>query len=167
MGMAMYNGKVYLGALPMASVWRMDGERFTFMGTLDHASAPLRRVWSIAVFGGRLYAGTLPSGHVHSFGAGRLATWDRTFPAGWHHVAAVKRAGRLALYVDGRTVAWSEPFHAGEYDLSTDRPLQIGFGAYEHFHGLLSDVRLYRRALDEAEIGQLAAGRGPGPGELG
>ena len=44
MGMALYNGKAYVGSLPMANVWRMDGEQFTFLGTLDTASAPLRRV---------------------------------------------------------------------------------------------------------------------------
>jgi hypothetical protein len=170
MGMAMYNGKAYLGALPMASVWRLDGRQFTFMGTLDHSSAPLRRVWSMAVYQGRLYGGTLPSGHVLSLGAGKMVSWDRTFPGGWHHVAAVKASGRLTLYVDGRLVALSAPAHPGDYDLSSGAPLRIGAGPHEHFNGLLSDVRLYRRALDDREIGSLAAtqaSHGAGDGEGG
>src|SRR6185295_17840162 len=49
-----YNGKVYVGSLPMANVWRMDAERFRFVATLDAAPAPLRRVWAMAVYQGRL-----------------------------------------------------------------------------------------------------------------
>jgi hypothetical protein len=160
MGMALYNGKAYLGALPLASVWRMDDERFTFMGTLDHSSAPLRRVWSLAVYQGRLFGGTLPSGHVLSLAAGKMASWDNAFPSGWHHVAAVKESGRLKLYVDGNAVAWSAPFHAADYDLSADRPLRIGAGPHEHLSGFLSDVRVYRRALGVREIGRLVDARG-------
>lgn len=160
MGMAMYNGKAYLGVLPMASVWRMDGRQFAFMGTLDHTIAPLRRVWSMAVYQGRLHGGTLPSGHVLSLGAGKMVSWDHTFPTGWHHVAAIKEAGRLKLYVDGRIVALSAASHPSDYDLSNDSPLRIGAGPHEQFRGLMSDVRLYRRALDERAIGSLVAARG-------
>ena len=98
MAMGLYNGKVYIGSLPMANVWRMDGNQFTFLESLDSTSAPLRRVWSMAVYQGRLYAGTLPSGHVYSVEAGKVATWDRTFPEGWRHIAAVKQGGVLTLY---------------------------------------------------------------------
>jgi hypothetical protein len=164
MGMALYNGKAYVGALPMASVWRMDGRQFAFMGTLDHTPAPLRRVWSMAVYAGRLYGGTLPSGHVLSLGAGKMVSWDRTFPPGWRHVAAVKESGRLKLYVDGRPVALSAPSHPGEYDLSNERPLRIGAGPHEHFSGLMSDVRVYRRALEEREIGRLVEAPGAATG---
>jgi hypothetical protein len=167
MGMAYYNGKSYLGTLPMAGVWRLDAERpsnpFAFLGTLDQTPAPLRRVWSLAVFQGRLFAGTLPSGHVLSLAAGKVATWERSVPAGWHHVAAVKRSGRLETYFDGQLVARSEAFHQGDYDLSTDQPLLIGAGAHEAFDGRLCDVRLYRRALDDREIGRLAATPSPPP----
>ena len=167
MGMALYNGKAYLGALPMASVWRMDGRQFSFMGTLDHAPVQLRRVWSMAVYNGRLYGGTLPSGHVLSLGAGKMVSWDVTFPSRWHHVAAVKEAGRLKLYVDGRIVALSARSHPSDYDLSNDRPLRIGAGPHEHFKGLMSDVRIYRRALEEREIAALVAARGAGEDEGG
>jgi len=156
MGMAIYNGKVYLGALPMANVYRVDGERFSFIDNLDSSPVPLRRVWSMAVYGGRLFAGTLPSGRVWSVEAGKMATWDRTFPSGWHHVAAVKGTERLELFVDGSRVATSSSFDPEDYDVSSDQPLRIGFGPQEHFKGRLSDVRIYRRALDGLEIRSLS-----------
>jgi hypothetical protein len=85
-----------------------------------------------------------------------MVSWDQTFPGGWHHVAAVKEAGRLRLFVDGRVVALSAPAHPFDYDLSTSHPLRIGAGPHEHFNGLISDVRVYGRALDDGEIGRLA-----------
>ena len=42
------------------------------------------------------------------------------------------------------------------YDLSNDQPLLIGFGAHDYFNGLMSDLRLYNRALTEPEIIGLA-----------
>ena len=156
MGMALYNGKVYVGALPMGNMWRMDGQRFTFVGNLDASPVQLRRVWSMAVYGGRLFAGTLPSGRVRAIEAGKMATWDRAFPAGWHHVAAVKHRGMLRLYVNGRETAASAAFNPGYFDLSNDRPLQIGFGAHDYFSGRMRDLRLYSRALTETEITDLA-----------
>ena len=156
MGMALYNGKVYVGTLPMGHVWRMDGEGFAYLGTLDNSPAPMRRVWTMAVFDGRLYAGTLPSGRVYSIEAGKAATWDRVFPEGWHHVAAVKDKGGLRVYVDGELVAVSRGSAPKGYDLSNDRNLLIGFGTHDYFRGSMSDMRLYGRALGEGEIEALA-----------
>jgi hypothetical protein len=157
MGAALYNGKVYIGSLPMANVWRMDGRDFTFVANLDATPTSLRRVWSMAIYQGQLFAGTLPSGHIYSVEAGKVATWDHSFPAGWHHVAAVKNDNVLQLYVDGRQVASTAGLQASMYDLDNDQPLQIGFGAYDFFNGLMSDLRLYNRALSTAEIAELAA----------
>ena len=156
MAMTFYNGKLYAGSLPMAHVWRMDGDEFTHLATLDESPVQLRRVWSMAIRDGRLYAGTLPSGRVRSFEAGKMATWDRRFPGGWHHVAAVKDGRRLKLYVDGALQSCSTPFHPGDFELDTDCPLTIGAGADAHFAGLMSDLRLYRGALDGAAVTQLA-----------
>jgi hypothetical protein len=156
MGTVLYNGKVYIGSLPMANVWRMDGSKFTFVGNLDATPTSLRRVWSMAVYQGKLLGGTLPSGHVYSIEAGKMATWDRVFPSGWRHVTAVKNRSVLQLYVDGQQVAVSSGFNPGYYDLSNDQPLLIGFGAHDYFNGLMSDLRLYNRALTEPEIIGLA-----------
>ena len=140
----------------MANVYRMDGNGFSFVGNLHNSPVVLRRVWSMAVHGGRLYAGTCPSGHVWSMQAGQLATWDSPFPGGWHHVAAVINRERLIVYVDGKQVGATAPFPVSDYQLTNGRPLQIGYGTYEHFHGLMSDVRIYRRALSASEVIQLA-----------
>ena len=106
----------------------------------------------MAVYDGRLYAGTLPSGHVLSLGAGQCATCDRELPTGWRHVAAIKSAGALKLYVDGKCVARSSQFRPEDYNLSNQAPLRIGFGQHDHFRGTLRDLRIYNRALSDGEI---------------
>jgi len=113
-------------------------------------------VWSMAVYQGKLFAGTLPSGRVLSLEAGRCVTYDRELPSGWRHIAAVKAGGLLKLYVDGRCVAGSSPFDPADYDLSTKSPLRIGFGQHDYFNGRMRDLRLYRRALGKEEIRLLA-----------
>src|SRR5690606_7007821 len=111
-----------------------------------------RRVWSMAVYRGRLFAGTLPSGRVHSVEIGKNVTYDRSLTAGWRHLAAVKRGEQLTLYVDGEKVASSTAFRPEDFDVDNDVPLRIGFGANDYFNGSLSDLRLYNRALNAEEI---------------
>lgn len=158
MGLAVHNGKLYTGTLPLAEVHRFDGgQTWTPIGQLDHTpDVRYRRVWTMANYQGRLYCGVLPSGHVLSIEAGRNMTYDRELPNGWHHLAAIRSGDRLRLYVDGKEVATSSPLTPDDYDLDTDRPLRIGLGQQDFFHGRLSDVRLYRRALTPAEIAHLA-----------
>lgn len=43
-------------------------------------------------------------------------------------------------------------YDPAEYDLSTPSPLGIGFGQHDFFNGRMKDLRLYRRALGDAEI---------------
>ena len=69
----------------------------------------------------------------------------------------MKSASRLALFVDGKQVAESATFDGAGYDLDTAAPLRIGAGANGPFNGRLADLRIYRRALEAAEIRQLAA----------
>ncbi len=84
---------------------------------------------------------------------------DKAFPPGWHHVAAVRSSGSLKLFVDGVLASTQAGFDAADYDLSVDRPLRIGFGPNDYFKGKLSDVKLYGRALSDAEIQLEAKGR--------
>jgi hypothetical protein len=135
----------------------MDAERFRFLATLDSAPAPLRRVWAMAIYQGRLFAGTLPSGRVCAMEAGTVTTWDHAFPPGWRHVAAVRDAEALRLYVDGVAVAASCASGAPELDVTTGRPLTIGFGANDFFRGRLGDLRLYDHPLGAPEVAALAA----------
>jgi len=158
MGMAVYNGQLYGGTLPLAEVHRYNGGTDWFnTGQLDHTpDVRYRRAWSMAVFKGRLYCGTLPSGHVFSIEAGKSVTYDHALPSGWVHLAAVRDADRLRLYVDGKQVATSSQFAADDYDISNKQPLEIGFGTHDYFNGKLEDVRIYRRALDAGEIAELS-----------
>lgn len=158
MPLLVYNGKLYCGSLPLGEVYRFDESRWTRIDQVDRTpNVKYRRAWSMAQFQGRLFVGTLPSGRVLSIEAGRNATWDSEFPTGWHHVAAVRDADRLRLYVDGKQVAETSTFDSSHYDLNTQAPLQIGFGAHDHFHGALQDLRIYRGALPAESISQLAS----------
>jgi hypothetical protein len=157
MAMVLYNGKAYAGTLPLAEVYRYEESgQWTLLRRLDLTpDVRYRRVWSMATYQGQLFAGTLPTGRVWSLRAGAMVTWDRRLPGGWRHVAAVKDGRQLRLFLDGKEVA-DTSLQPGVYNLSNQEPLQIGFGAYEHFDGLMSDVRLYNRALSAEEMAVLA-----------
>jgi len=128
----------------------------------NYAGAPrISRAPALAIYRGKLFAGTwnweydLP-GHVYCMEAGSNVTYDHELAEGWRHLAAIRRAERLELYVDGERVAQSSTVDAPRYDLANDAPLQIGFGAGDYFKGSMRDVRLYRRALEPAEVRQLS-----------
>lgn len=160
MGMMAYNGKLYTGTLPSARVYRLDGaDRWTPVGrVLDASDNKYRRAWSMALFQGRLFCGTLPSGRVFSLEAGRCVTDDHALPTGWRRLDAVRRGGRLFLYVDGKQVAESAPFEPADYNLHIGDPLgggiplRIGFGAADYFHGWMRNLRLSPRALSPEEL---------------
>jgi len=158
MGMLVHNGHLYGGTLPLGAVFRHDGERqWTKVARLDPTpNVKYRRAWTMASFDGRLFCSTLPSGKIHAMEAGSCVTFDHELPAGRQHVVAVKSGGKLRLYVNGKRVAESRPFDPAKFDLSDDSPLLIGSGESRTFRGSMSDVRLYRRALSEAEIVEMA-----------
>lgn len=164
MGMAVYNGKMYGGTLPLAEVYRYDGGReWKNMGRVDLTpDVKYRRAWTMAVYRGKLFVGTLPSGKVQSLKAGEVVTLDRQLPSGWVHLAAVKGADRLKLYLNGKLVASSEKFDSADYPLSNQEPLKIGFGPHDYFNGRLGDVRFYRGALTDEGVAKLAAQNKPG-----
>jgi hypothetical protein len=158
MGMSVYNGKLYAGTLPYADVYRYEGgSKWVTTGRLDNTpDVRYRRAWVMAVFQGKLFCGVLPSGHVLSLEAGKSVTLDRALPAGWQHLAAVKSAGKLKLYVNGKLVSSSDAFEASRFNLQPNQPLKIGFGQHDYFNGKMKDVRLYQGALDETAIRVLA-----------
>ncbi|MCA9040196.1 MAG: LamG domain-containing protein [Planctomycetaceae bacterium] len=158
MPLAVYNGKMYCGSLPLASVYRYDGEQnWTDLGRVDLTpDVKYRRAWSMSVHQGRLFVGTIPSGRIWSRTAGACATHDRTFPPGWHHVAAIRAGDQLKLYLDGEQIASSAQFQPENYDLSTEQPLRIGNGQHDHFHGQLREVQMFNRALSADEIQKLS-----------
>jgi len=161
MAMTIYNGKLYAGTLPLAQVYRYDGDdNWRLTGQIDDTpDVTYRRAWSMAVYGGKLYAGTLPTGRVWSMEAGKSVTYDRELPSGWRHLAAVKEGTRLRLYLDGALVATSTDFVPADYELATDQPLKIGFGAHDYFRGSMRELRMHRRALSDQEVAELYRGQ--------
>ncbi len=157
MGPTVYNGKMYFGSLPLARIFRHDGDRhWTPVGRIDHTQdVKYRRAWSMAVYQGRLFVGTLPSGHVWSFEAGKNATHDRPLRPGWRHIVAMRLRSSLKLYVDRKQIAMSSTFDSAAYNLTNGQPLRLGFGQHDYFNGRMKDVRIYRRALSEGEISRL------------
>lgn len=153
MPLIVYNGKMYGGTLPSAEVYRFDEPSWTKVARLDFTpDVRYRRAWTMAVYRGRLFVGTLPSGRVHSIEIGRNVTHDRALPAGWVHLVAVRATDHLRLYVNGKRVATSTKFVDSDYDLSSDQPLHIGFGAHDYLNGKLKDVQLHERALTDERV---------------
>lgn len=157
MAASLYNGKCYFGTLPMANIFRLDERQFTFFGNIDnHPGSYLRRAWSMAVYRGALYAGSLPQGKVMSRRTGAVATHDHALPPGWHHLAVVRTGKELGIHLDGQVVA-RNPVPT-TLDLDTSTSLHIGGAAIGHaFRGALRDVRFYNRQLPSEEIRQLAS----------
>ncbi|MEZ6054220.1 MAG: LamG-like jellyroll fold domain-containing protein [Planctomycetaceae bacterium] len=165
MPLVVYNGKMYGGTLPTAEVYRFDEATdeqtppsWTKVARLDWTpDVQYRRVWTMSVFQGRLFAGVLPSGHVHSVEVGRNVTCDRALPSGWHHIAAVREKDRLKLYIDGDFVSTSTTFAPDDFNLTNSQPLRIGFGTTDHFYGQLCDLRIEQVAKNADQIRQLMA----------
>jgi len=174
--LVVYNGKLYAGVIPKGEVWRYDGDHTTLVkrlvNNLDYSPevhASWRRVPSMTSFEGKLYCGTSTAsgvpeaaptdeaGKVFCWQAGQVIAYEQDLSARWHHLAAIREAGRLRLYIEGKLVSSSEAFDPADYDLSNNRPLLIGFGAENYFCGELREVRLYDRALDEGRIKNLAS----------
>lgn len=126
------------------------------------------RASSLTVYQGKLFSSTATCyramitapredenrGSVYSFATGTGVSLDRDLGAGWKHVAAVREGRAMKLYVDGQLAASNEA-ETNPLDVSSDVPLEIGFGPQSHWHGKIREVRLYNRALDADEIESL------------
>ena len=71
----------------------------------------------------------------------------------WQHIVATYDGPSERLYIDGALVGSAGNSSPVSYD---DHPVQIGCddnnGLSEHFHGALDELRIYSRALPQAEI---------------
>lgn len=155
MNLQSYNGMLYGGTLPHAQLYRYDGDDdWALLGVFDETpEVRYRRAASMVVFGGELFIGTLPSARVHSMAAGAVASNDRSLPAGWHHLAGVRRGPHVTLYVDGVVVATDRGDGvSGAMTMPGEAPLVLGSGPRAGFEGELAGVRLWDRALDPDEI---------------
>ncbi len=166
MGMLVHNGSLYAGTLPLAELYRFDGDgQWKRLRRLDETpNMKYRRVWTAATYKGRAFWTTLPTGHIHSLSTGAATSVDRSFPAGWHHVAATRRTlgseAHLELYIDGKLAAKSDPFKASSLDLSTNSALRLGCGPGDSFRGGMRDVRWDEAALSPEHIAELAGSQG-------
>ncbi len=158
MNLQAYNGKLYAGTLPHAQLFRFDGDAdWRLAATLDETpDVRYRRAASMVLFDGELYVGTLPSAHVHSLRAGAVATSDRSVTPRWHHLAGVRRGAAVTLFVDGRPAGTTGVPGLDGVVLEPRVPLAIGGGPRADFEGEIADVRLWSRALDDAEVATLA-----------
>ncbi|WP_253767554.1 exo-alpha-sialidase [Goodfellowiella coeruleoviolacea] len=75
----------------------------------------------------------------------------------WHHVALRRAGGTLSIHVDGVRAGSVDVSAVGS--VSPKRPFQIHLGqrldGEQRLRGALDEVRLYGRALTDAEIGQV------------
>ena len=158
MGMLVHNGRMLAGTLPLAEVYSYEGgSTWKRLTRLDHTpDVTYRRAWTMAEHDGQVFCSTLPSGKIFAFSAGQQVVWGYTLSSAWHHITATKSADRLTLYLDGQKVAQSSTFAATHYQLDNTVPLRIGAGTNGRWNGRLSDVRVYQRTLNAAEIAALA-----------
>jgi len=158
MGMLVQNGRLLGGTLPLAEVYTYEGDTvWQRMEQLDTTpDVKYRRAWTMAEHDGRIYCSTLPSGKIFAYEAGKSAFYGKSLDTGWHHIAALRSANQLLLYVDGKKVSQKEIPENMPFDLAGGMPLRIGAGANDYFLGSMKELRLYERALTEKEISQLA-----------
>jgi hypothetical protein len=172
-----YNGKLYAGTIPWAEVFRHEGgtdwthvKRFCPQEVVDAVHLRQSRRWgrvtSLTTFAGKMYAsvGSYTSsiqdappdirGRVFSVRAGDCVSYNRDVGSQWRFLTAVRRNGRLELYLDGECGANSAEEVRG-LDISNRSPLRIGFGPTDYFSGMIREVRLWNIALSAEEIGRM------------
>lgn len=158
MGMMVHNGRLFAGTLPLAEVHAFNGkdawQRLTQLDTTPDVR--FRRAWTMAEHAGELFTSTLPSGKVFAYSQGTQVSWGQPLPSRWCHVAATRSDQHLTLYLDGSQVAQSSRLGGAAYRLDSEAPLRIGAGMNGTLNGELSDVRIYGRSLDPAEVTALA-----------
>jgi len=167
-----YNGKLYAGVIPKSQVFRYDGiyqweEMAQLVDNKDWNEYDIEswcRVPCFATYGGLLYAGTSTChgrasaepdenvGKVFSFEAGKSATYDDDIGTAWTHIAAVRSAGKLEIYVNGEKVSESMAMNGSDYSLTNGVPLTIGAGEHHYFKGAIADLRVYNTALGQDDI---------------
>jgi len=161
MTMAVNNGKLYVGTLPLAEVYRYDGDhQWTPVARLDFTpDAPIRRTWSMAEYDGKLFCGTLPGGEVHCMQSGWSVAHNHELSGGWHHLAVVRDDTELRLYVDGELVHTAAMPRDAIRQSPADTPLYVGFGANDYFRGRMRDLKIFSQALNESRIEDLKVAR--------
>lgn len=159
MGLIVHNGRLLGGTLPLAEVYSYQGDTtWLRMDQLDKTpDVKYRRAWTMAEHDGKVFCSTLPSGKIYGFEAGKSVMSLNAVPSGWQHVAAVKTADYLKLFINGKLVSETKIPDSMRFNLNSELPIKIGFGPNDYFNGRMRAIRLYNRALDGSEIAKLSA----------
>lgn len=125
--------------------------------------------WGPKGLGGRWVLLTQADGYLRlEVGGGAFVGSTFVCDGLWHHVAAVlendgsPNVDEIKLYVDGAT---DDPTSAGDRQINTvtdpsvapDVKIGLWGGGERFFEGLIDEVRIYDRALNAEEIGNLAS----------
>jgi hypothetical protein len=176
-GLSMYNGSLYAGAIPRAEVFRYDGpNNWTSIRRLfdppnfnvEKDVEDWSRASSMTVFQGKMFVSTADCyraalshprenetrGKVYSIETGAGVSVDHDLGPGWKHIAAVREGKQLKMYVNGKLAATADS-DAAPIAAANRAPLRIGLGPHSHFRGKMREVRVYNRALDVQEIAAL------------
>ena len=176
--LGVHNGKLYAGVLPKAQIYRYEFDGYwSLMGSLaghpdwnPEVLPTWGRVLTLATHRGKLFACTgtcqartadidpdVTAGRVLSCDMGIGASHEFDIGDQWTHVALVRRARELRLYINGQ-LAQATPMPSRLYfDLGNAQPLLIGAGANSSFDGAIRDVRLYDGALNDEQVSALSA----------
>ncbi len=158
MGMLVHNGRLIAGTLPLAEVYSYEGDTVWLrLEQLDKTpDVKYRRAWTMAEHQGKAFCSTLPSGKIYGCEAGKSVMSAESISAGWHHVAAIKTAKKLKLFVDGKLTGETTIPDSMEFNQKISAPVKIGFGSNDYFYGNMRELRLYNRALNINEIKTLS-----------
>ncbi|GAB6283406.1 MAG: hypothetical protein STSR0008_21720 [Ignavibacterium sp.] len=148
--LAVYNGKLYGGTGGNGRLYEWNGtdawvEKAPKLGAETF-------IWSLAVYNGKLYGGTANNGRLYEWKTGVSVSYDYQFPNRWQHVAAVRDATSLKMYVNGVLVKTSDAFTQSDYDLSNTNDLLVGFGQQDYFKGTIDEVRIWSDVRTQDEI---------------
>jgi len=104
-------------------------------------------------------------GRIADGSASKYVTVSGTSDGEWHHVVFVVTSDQILLYVDG-SLGDSTPRTINPR-ISPDNTLKVGrYRTMDSWDGLIDEVRIYNRVLNEEEIQQLYQGEDVGGGRV-
>ncbi|HOE58871.1 MAG: T9SS type A sorting domain-containing protein [Bacteroidales bacterium] len=150
--LAVYNGKLYGGTAPNGKLYEWNGIDAWVEKAVKLADE--NDIRSLAVYNGKLYGGTSPNSRLYEWKTGVSISYDYQFSNGWQHVAVVREATSLKMYINGVLVNTSDAFTQGDYDLSNTNNLLIGFGQQDFFKGTMDEIRVWNLARTQDQINE-------------
>jgi hypothetical protein len=137
---ATYEGRMYVGTWPAATVFRYDGgDTWTNAGRLGNEN----EVMGMAVYNGKLYAGTLPLAEVYRYDGGE--TWTRTGRLDMTPDVKYRRAWSMAVF-QGRLFCGTLP-SGHVYALETGRNVSYDYALGKGWKHVAAIKRGYRLEL--------------------